>query len=126
MSKPTYFKVPKCLKHKEARKAITNLVRNMNEKGLFTESDVPNLCRMAIAYDMYLSCVDTIYSEDGGMTMINLKGELVKRPEVNIMRESWSQYLELAKEYGLTTRSKGLIKSLKSDDETKSPIENFI
>ena len=42
------------------------------------------------------------------------------------MRESWSQYLELAKEYGLTTRSKGLIKSLKADDETKSPIENFI
>ena len=55
MSKPSYFKVPKCLKHKEARKIITDLVRNMNEKGLFTESDVPNLCRMAIAYDMISS-----------------------------------------------------------------------
>jgi len=43
--------------------------------------------------------------------MENLKGELVKRPEANLLKESWSQYLELAKEYGLTAKSKGQIKS---------------
>lgn len=48
--------------------------------------------------------------------MKNLKGEIVKRPEANLLKESWSQYLELAKEWIDGKRSKGQIKALNVED----------
>ena len=120
------FKLPKTVKHKEAKKLICNLVRDMNEKGELTPFDTALLHRMATAYEMYLTCVDVI--TENGMVMENLKGEKVKRPEVNIMKENWSQFLELAKEFGLTTMSRGKIKALRraKDDEAVSPLEEFL
>lgn len=119
------FKLPKTVKHKEAKKLICNLVRDMNEKGELTPFDTALLHRMATAYEMYLTCVDVI--TENGMVMENLKGEKVKRPEVNIMKENWSQFLELAKEFGLTTMSRGKIKALRraKDDEAVSPLDEF-
>ncbi len=120
------FKLPKTVKHKEAKKLICNLVRDMNEKGELTPFDTALLHRMATAYEMYLKCVDVI--TENGMVMKNLKGEMVKRPEVNIMKENWSQFLELAKEFGLTTMSRGKIKALRraKDDEAVSPLDEFL
>lgn len=120
------FKLPKTVKHKEAKKLICNLVRDMNEKGELTPFDTALLHRMATAYEMYLTCVDVI--TENGMVMENLKGEKVKRPEVNIMKENWSQFLELAKEFGLTTMSRGKIKALRraKDDEAVSPLDEFL
>ena len=120
------FKLPKTVKHKEAKKLICNLVRDMNEKGELTPFDTALHHRMATAYEMYLTCVDVI--TENGMVMENLKGEKVKRPEVNIMKENWSQFLELAKEFGLTTMSRGKIKALRraKDDEAVSPLEEFL
>ena len=120
------FKLPKTVKHKEAKKLICNLVRDMNEKGELTPFDTALLHRMATAYEMYLTCVDVI--TENGMVMKNLKGEMVKRPEVNIMKENWSQFLELAKEFGLTTMSRGKIKALRraKDDEAVSPLDEFL
>lgn len=124
MAKTAYFKIPKTIKHKEARTIINNLVRELNEKGFFSECDIPNLHRMATAYDTYLSCVELVEQE--GYTMVNLKGELVKRPEMNILKESWTQYLEIAKEYGLTTKSKGQIKALQTKDDEVCPMDKLI
>lgn len=120
------FKLPKTVKHKEAKKLICNLVRDMNEKGELTPFDTALLHRMATAYEMYLTCVDVI--TEHGMVTTNLKGEKVKRPEVNIMKENWSQFLELAKEFGLTTMSRGKIKALRraKDDEAVSPLDVFL
>lgn len=120
------FKLPKTVKHKEAKKLICNLVRDMNEKGELTTFDTALLHRMATAYEMYLTCVDVI--TESGLVMKNLKGEMVKRPEVNIMKENWSQFLELAKEFGLTTMSRGKIKALRraKDDEAVSPLDEFL
>lgn len=120
------FKLPKTVKHKEAKKLICNLVRDMNEKGELTPFDTALLHRMATAYEMYLTCVDVI--TESGLVMMNLKGEMVKRPEVNIMKENWSQFLELAKEFGLTTMSRGKIKALRraKDDEAVSPLDEFL
>lgn len=51
--------------------------------------------------------------------MVNIKGEVVKRPEVNILKESWSQYLDIAKEYGFTPRSRKMTKGIvESKEET--------
>lgn len=120
------FRLPKTVKHKEAKKLICNLVRDMNEKGELAPFDVALLHRMSTAYEMYLCCVDVIM--ENGMVMTNKKGEKVKRPEVNIMKENWSQFLELAKEFGLTTMSRGKIKALKkgADVEAESPLDKFL
>lgn len=118
------FKVPDSIKHGEARKLITGLVKQLNEREMLELSDLPQLHRMATAYDTYLSCVDTLSAE--GFTMENLKGETVKRPEANLLKESWSQYLELAKEYGLTAKSKGQIKAMNGADNEESPLDIFL
>jgi phage terminase small subunit len=57
--------------------------------------------------------------------MVNLKGEVVKRPEVNIQKENWAQFLELAKEYGLTAKS-GKILKLNSNEEEDSAFDKFV
>lgn len=59
---------------------------------------------MATAYDSYLTNTE-IVSNLGG-TMRNIKGEEVKRPEVNIAKENWAQFFDIAKDYGLTPKSK--------------------
>ena len=118
------FKLPETIKHKEARKIITDLVKQLSEKDMLEFADIPQLHRMATAYDAYLECVDILARE--GMTMTNLKGETVKRPEANLLKENWSQYLELAKEYGLTAKSKGQIKALSQGDNTESPLETYL
>lgn len=120
------FKLPKTVRHKEAKKLICNLVRDMNDKGELSPFDVALLHRMSTAYEMYLCCVDEITAN--GMTMTNIKGEKVKRPEVNIMKENWSQFLELAKEFGLTTMSRGKIRALKKGTtvEAESPLDKFL
>ena len=110
------FKLPDSIKHDEARKLITGLVKQLNEKEMLELSDIPQLHRMATAYDM----------SEKGMTMENLKGELVKRPEANLLKESWSQYLELAKEYGLTAKSKGQIKAMSGGDNEESPLDAYL
>ena len=118
------FKVPDSIKHDEARKLITGLVKQLNEKEMLELSDIPQLHRMATAYDMYLNCVDILSQQ--GITMKNLKGEMVKRPQANLLKESWSQYLELAKEYGLTAKSKGQIKAMNAGDNDESPLETYL
>lgn len=119
------FKLPKNVKHKEAKKLICNLVRDMNERGELAPFDVALLHRMATAYEMYLICVDKITAD--GMTMINKKEEMVKRPEVNILKENWSQFLELAKEFGLTAMSKRKLKTMKNIDEAiQSPLKEYL
>lgn len=119
------FKLPKNVKHKEAKKLICNLVRYMNERGELAPFDVALLHRMATAYEMYLICVDEITTD--GMTMTNKKGEMVKRPEVNILKENWSQFLELAKEFGLTAMSKRKLKTMKNIDEAiQSPLKEYL
>ena len=98
------FQLPKTLKHKETVNLIRSIVRKLEENGEIDVTDIPQLHRMATAYDIYLTCVETVAEK--GMTMENLKGETVKRPEANLMRESWRQYLDIAREYGFTPRSK--------------------
>lgn len=118
------FRLPCTIKHKEARKIIADLVKQLNEKDMLELADIPQLHRMATAYDAYLECVEIL--SEMGMTMENLKGELVKRPEANLLKENWSQYLELAKEYGLTAKSKGQIKAMSVGDTEESPLDIYL
>lgn len=118
------FQIPKKLKHKETETLMRGIVKILNDTGEIGISDIPQLHRMATAYDTYLTCFEFV--SENGLTMKNLKGEIVKRPEANLLRESWSQYLEVAKEYGLTKKSKGQIKDGGSDrKEDDSPLDMY-
>lgn len=103
---------------------ISSLIKGLGEKGsVIGPMDFPSFHRMATAYDLYLTCTEVIAEK--GATMTNLKGEVVKRPEVNIQKENWAQFLEIAKEYGLTAKSGRILKlSVTEDDE--SPFERFV
>ena len=118
------FRLPETIKHKEVRKIINDLVKQLNDREMLELADIPQLHRMATAYDSYLGFTEVLAKE--GSTMRNLKGELVKRPEANLLKENWSQYLELAKEYGLTAKSKGQIKALNADDKKESPLDKYL
>ncbi|MCI1681436.1 MAG: phage terminase small subunit P27 family [Bacteroides sp.] len=123
MNQTLKFRCPKTIKHREARKLISVFVRQLDEAGELSEMDIPQLHRMVTAYDCYLTCVDVIHEK--GMTVRNIKGEEVKRPEANLIRENWNQYLEIAKEYGLTKRSKSLLKISNVNKEPETPAEKF-
>lgn len=118
------FRIPDCIIHDDAKKVITDIVKQLNKNEILEAADIPQLHRMSVAYDTYLTCVDILALE--GLTMKNLKGEIVKRPEANLLKESWSQYLELAKEYGLTVKSKGQIRVLNNEDTEESPLRTFL
>ena len=118
------FAIPRCIKHSQTKQMIESLIKGLEEKGnKITPMDYPSFHRMATAYDLYLTCTEIISAE--GATMTNLKGEIVKRPEVNIQKENWAQFLEIAKEYGLTAKS-GRILKLNASDEEESPFDKFV
>ena len=61
------------------------------------------------------------------MITTNKKGEEVKHPYVNIAREAWAQYLDVAKQYGLTIKSKAQIDSHKPGDGVPdTPLDEYI
>lgn len=123
-NKKIHFRLPPTIQHQEVKSLMSKLVKELNDKEQLTTADIPQLHRMATAYDTYLTCVEVI--ADKGITMRNLKGEEVKRPEVNIQKESWAQYLELAKEYGLTKKSKRQMKASGDETDKDSPIRAFV
>lgn len=118
------FRIPRCIKHSQTKQMIESLIHGLEEKGSkITPMDYPSFHRMATAYDLYLTCTEIISNE--GATMTNLKGEIVKRPEVNIQKENWAQFLEIAKEYGLTAKS-GRILKLNVTEEEDSAFDKFV
>jgi P27 family predicted phage terminase small subunit len=122
--KKLVFRCPASVKHDETKKMMLGIVRILNDKGMLDVTDIPQLHRMATAYDTYLRCLDVL--AENGYTMTNGKGETVKRPETNILKESWAQYIEIAKEYGLTAKSKTRIKAMASEDNMESPLDTFL
>lgn len=118
------FIIPKTVKHEETKVLLKEITNKLKKDGNLNVSDFPQLHRMATAYDAYLDCVDVLSNE--GSTMKNNKGEIVKRPEANLLKENWAQYLELAKEYGMTVKSRSKIKVMDAAKEEESPFEAFL
>lgn len=118
------FRLPKTVIYKEAKKVICDIVRQIEAERDLMASDIPLLHRMATAYNAYIAC--TIVVAEQGLTMENLKGEWVKRPEANLLKENWAQYLELAKEYGLTAKSRSQIRGKVTESgEEDSPADEY-
>ena len=97
-------------------------IKHYSESHGVALADIPQFHRMVTCYDIYIGCFEVVAEK--GSTMMNQRGECVKRPEVNIMRENWAQYLEIAKQYGFTPRSSKMTPS--SGNEVRdTPADQF-
>lgn len=117
------FTLPKTITRPEARRTMLDVVHQIEEGRELEAADIPQLHRMATAYNAYIDCVHVL--SEKGLTMVNLKGETVKRPEANLLKENWNQYLELMKEYGLTIKSRSRIKGKAFEKEEDSPADLY-
>lgn len=117
------FIIPDTIEHEEVKTYMRAVVKNLKAEKCFNATDLPQLRRMATAYDQYLKCEEFVAVN--GSTMVNIKGEEVKHPMFNIMRENWNQFLELSKEYGFTVKSKSKIRGLQTESNEESPLDKF-
>lgn len=119
------FKIPDSIKHTETRRYIRDLIRKLNDEDKLDVSDIPNLHRLATSFDQYLTAIEWL--SNNSMIVENKKGEPVKHPYANIAREAWAQYLDIAKQYGLTIKSKAQINSHVSSSKTPdTPLDAYI
>lgn len=116
------FVIPAGVKHIAEVQSIIDLIKQYAESHGVTYADIPQFHRMVTCYDIYIGCFEVVAEK--GSTMTNQRGECVKRPEVNIMRENWAQYLEIAKQYGFTPRSSKMTNG-SSDQGDDSPADMF-
>lgn len=123
--KKARFNIPDSVKHPETKRYIRDLVRKLNDEGKIDVPDIPNLHRLATSFDQYLTAI--YWLSEHSMITVNKKGEEVKHPYVNIARESWNQFLEVAKQYGLTIKSRAQINSHTPDAKTPdTPLDEYI
>ncbi len=116
------FVIPAGVKHIAEVQSIIDLIKQYAESHGVTYADIPQFHRMVTCYDIYIGCFEVVAEK--GSTMTNQRGECVKRPEVNIMRENWAQYLEIAKQYGFTPRSSKMTNG-SIDQGDDSPADMF-
>lgn len=115
------FTFPQGLRNPELVKAVVGpIIDQIAAERDLSAADIPHFHRMATSYDCYLWAEDECRME--GLTMINKKGETVKHPAVNISRENWGVFMSIAREYGITPKSKAQMSSHKAplekaDDE---------
>lgn len=121
------YKVPKVIKHDETRDMMKGIVAELISREVeLTAADIPFLNRLATSYDQYWDSV--VFLSQNDMIFVNKKGEEVKHPMVNIGREAWTQFLSLAKEYGLTVASSVKIKAKTPTQkaDADAPIKKYI
>lgn len=121
------YRVPKIIKHKETRDMMRGVVAELEDRDIVLSfADTPMLNRLATSYDRYWDAV--VYLSTNDAITINKKGEEVKHPMVNIEKEAWTQFLTVAKEYGLTIASGVKIKAKQpaSKDDSNAPITKYI
>lgn len=121
------YKVPKVIKHDETRDMMKGIVAELISREVeLTAADIPFLNRLATSYDQYWDSV--VFLSQNDMIFVNKKGEEVKHPMVNIGREAWTQFLSLAKEYGLTVASSVKIKAKTpiQKEDADAPIKKYI
>ena len=121
------YRVPSVIKHKATKDVMKGVLAELTERGMaLTNADIPFLNRLATSYDRYWDAVEFLSKKEP--IVINKKGEEVKHPMVNIEKEAWTQYLTVAKEYGLTVASGVKIKAKQpvEKEDADAPIKKYI
>ncbi len=107
----------------ETQKFIKDVVKELNARKAIQNIDLGALRMLAISYEMYLQATE-ILLEEGPVVMI--KYEKAANPAQNIATKNYAQVMKIMTEYGLTVKSRGSIKSMKSEDKDESPLEVFL
>lgn len=121
------YRIPKIIKYKETKDMMRGIVDELTGRDIeLSAADVPMLNRLATSYERYWDAV--VYLSSNDAVTVNKKGEEVKHPMVNIEKEAWTQFLTVAKEYGLTVASGVKIKAKQpvEKEDADAPIKKFI
>ena len=120
------FRMPTELKNPATKRVISSFAAELEEQGRLTATTLPYLYQLAYLHELNANLMTDIVIN--GVTQINAKGEMVKRAEVTAQKDFWNQYLAIAKELGLTIKSKAQIDAKGSNESGvyKPPIEEFI
>lgn len=107
----------------ETQKFMRDVVKELNKRKIIQSIDLGALRMLATSYEMYLQATDILLA-DGPVVMI--KYERAANPAQNIATKNYAQVMKIMTEYGLTIKSRGNIKEMKSDKEEESPLDKFI
>lgn len=107
----------------ETQKFMKDVVKELNARKAIQNIDIGALRMLATSYEMYLQATKLLL-EEGPVVLI--KYEKAANPAQNIATKNYAQVMKIMTEYGLTIKSRGNIKVMKSDNEEKSPLEEFI
>ena len=103
----------------ETQKFMRDVVKELNKRKIIQSIDLGALRMLATSYEMYLQATDILLA-DGPVVMI--KYERAANPAQNIATKNYAQVMKIMTEYGLTIKSRGNIKEMKSDKEEESPL----
>lgn len=108
----------------EAKEYIAEVVKDLNKNKNLKEVDIAAIDMLATSYSRYIQARQILAVE--GITVRNLKNEIVKHPAVNIEKDALNQAMRIAAEYGLTLKSRESMTLTKSDGNSISPLTEFI
>jgi P27 family predicted phage terminase small subunit len=107
----------------ETQKFMRDVVKELNARKAIQKYDLGALRMLATSYGNVLQATE-IMLQEGPVIMI--KYERAANPAQNIATKNYAQVMKIMTEYGLTIKSRGSIKSLKSDKEEDSPLDQFL
>lgn len=118
--------MPSELKNPATKKVISAFADELKAQERLTPTTLPYLYQLAYLHELNANLMADILFK--GVTQVNNKGEVVKRPEVTAQKDFWNQYLAIAKELGLTIKSKAQISGKKNTKPPKAapPVAKYL
>ena len=107
----------------ETQKFIKDVVKELNARKAIQNIDLGAIRMLATSYEMYMQATDILLKEG---PVIEIKYEKAANPAQNIATKNYAQVMKIMTEYGLTIKSRGNIKAMKSEDKNDSPLDQFL
>ena len=101
----------------ETQKFIKDVVKELNARKAIQNIDLGAIRMLATSYEMYMQATDILLKEG---PVIEIKYEKAANPAQNIATKNYAQVMKIMTEYGLTIKSRGNIKAMKSEDKNDS------
>ncbi|MFK2323609.1 phage terminase small subunit P27 family [Bacteroides fragilis] len=98
----------------ETQKFIKDVVKELNARKAIQNIDLGAIRMLATSYEMYMQATDILLKEG---PVIEIKYEKAANPAQNIATKNYAQVMKIMTEYGLTIKSRGNIKAMKSEDK---------
>lgn len=107
----------------ETQKFIKDVVKELNARKAIQNIDLGAIRILAVSYEMFLQATDILLEEG---PIVTIKYEKAANPAQNIATKNYAQVMKIMTEYGLTIKSRGNIKAMKSNTEEDSVLDEFL